>query len=550
MNPPNQAVSTSKFQIPDPIRAGLAAGWKVTDASTLKTDQTIEVDVAIIGTGAGGGVSAEILSLAGLSVLMIEEGPLKSSSDFHMREADAYPALYQESAARKTSDKAINILQGRCVGGSTTINWTSCFRTPEATLTYWQQHGLTGYDSAELQSWFEMMESRLSVTPWRVAPNENNNLLQRGASKLGIPTGVIRRNVKGCWNLGYCGVGCPTNAKQSMLVTTVPSALKHGAQLLVRTRAERFNWRNDRIENLDCTALGPDGIQASGIHIRVQARHYILAGGAINSPALLLRSQAPDPHDLLGKRTFLHPTLVCAARFKQEVNGFDGAPQSIYSDHFLRTQAIDGPIGYKLEVPPLHPILFSTTMQDFGNAHAAMMKDFAHTHAMLALLRDGFSPQSIGGHVKLRNDGSAELDYPISEFVWDGARRALLTMAEIQFAAGASSVHPVHEAATGYTSWTAARKAINALAYQPLRTRVVSAHVMGGCAMAHDQHNGVVAANGVHHQLQNLSVHDGSLFPTSIGANPQLSIYAITAKLASELATRLTGQPAPIPLAS
>ena len=100
------------------------------DASALSADLALEADVAIVGTGAGGGTAAEILSAAGLSVVMIEEGPLATSSDFHMREREAYPQLYQESAARKTRDKAINILQGRCVGGGTTVNWTIEFRTP------------------------------------------------------------------------------------------------------------------------------------------------------------------------------------------------------------------------------------------------------------------------------------------------------------------------------------------------------------------------------------------------------------------------------------
>ena len=146
----------------------------------------------IIGSGAGGGVTAEILALAGLKVVIVEEGALKSSKDFKMREADAYPALYQESAARKTRDKAINILQGRTVGGSTTVNWTSSFRTPDATLAYWQKHfGLADYSPAALAPWFEMMEQRLAISPWLTPPNENNDLLRRGAAKLGIPTGAI-----------------------------------------------------------------------------------------------------------------------------------------------------------------------------------------------------------------------------------------------------------------------------------------------------------------------------------------------------------------------
>jgi len=529
----------------DPMQAGIAAGWQVTDASTLTGKRTIEADVVIVGTGAGGGVSAEILTLAGLSVVMIEEGPLKSSRDFKMREADAYPALYQESAVRKTGDKSINILQGRSVGGSTTVNWTSSFRTPEATLAYWEKNGLAGYSPAALLPWFEKMERRLHIGPWLGPPNENNDLLQRGAARLGIPTATMRRNVMGCWNLGYCGMGCPTNAKQSMLVTTIPAALAGGAQLLTRTRAERFNIRGDRIDSLSCLALDRDGLTPSGVAIEIRARHYLACGGAINTPALLLRSQAPDPYALLGKRTFLHPTVISAALFEQQVNGFEGAPQSVYSDHFLETHPIDGPLGYKLEAPPLHPVLFSTTMQGFGTHHAAMMKQFSHAHALLALLRDGFAEQSAGGTVALNHDGSPRLDYPLNGFIWDGVRRALLSMAEIQFAAGAKSVHPVHEMATGYSNWNEARTAIDALSYQPLLARVVSAHVMGGCALADDARRGVVAGNGLHHQLANLSIHDGSLFPTSIGANPQLSIYGITARLASGLAERLTGKPAP-----
>src|SRR5471030_1796635 len=164
-----------KSSIPDPFAAGLASGWKVIDASTLAQDITIDADVAIVGSGAGGGTAAEILALAGLSVVMLEEGPLKTSSDFRMREADAYPDLYQESASRKTHDKAINILQGRCVGGGTTVNWTSSFRTPEPTLTHWaQEFGIAGFGAADLAPWFERVEQRLGIAPWLAAPNENN----------------------------------------------------------------------------------------------------------------------------------------------------------------------------------------------------------------------------------------------------------------------------------------------------------------------------------------------------------------------------------------
>ena len=187
-------------------------------------------------------------------------------------------------------------------------------------------------------------------------------------------------------------------------------------------------------------------------------------------------------------------------------------------------------------------MLSATTLAGYGLAQAALLKQFPNIHALLALLRDGFHASSPGGRVTLRGDGSPLLDYPLTGFVMDGARRALLSMAEIQFAAGAREVRPVHELARGYRSWTEARREIAALPMKPLLTRVVSAHVMGGCAMAGDAVRGVVRPDGLHWQIGNLSVHDGSIFPTSVGTNPQLSIYGLVARLASGLVQRLGGR--------
>lgn len=533
----------SHFQ--DPIRDALQRGWKVLGGAHGMPAERIICDVAIIGSGAGAGISAELLARAGLQVVIIEEGPLKSSSDFHQKEAEAYPGMYQESAGRKTQDKAITILQGRCVGGTTTVNWTSSFRTPADTFTYWQQKfGLADYTVAAMAPYFKEVERRLGIAPWLLPPNENNDLLRRGAAKLGIPTAVIPRNVKGCVDLGSCGLGCPTNAKQSMLVTTIPAALDLGATLLVETRAEHFELANGRIQSVRCIAVKPNGapVESASNATTIIAKQFILAAGAINSPALLLRSKAPDPHGRLGLRTFLHPVVMSAAIMNQKVAGWAGTPQSIYSDHFMGTQPIDGPIGFKLEVPPLHPVIFASTVFGYGQQQAATLAAFPHTHVLLALMRDGFHEQAAGGQVKLRSDGSGMLDYPLTDFVMDGARRALLAMMQIEFAAGARQVLPMHEMARPYASWAEAQQALAALPMRPLLTKVVSAHVMGGCGMAGNESLGVTRPDGVHWQIENLSIHDASIFPTSIGANPQLSIFGSANRLTQGLVTRLTGK--------
>ncbi len=529
--------------LPDPIRAGLARGWKVHGGPHAPLPDALLCDVAIVGSGAGAGITAELLTAAGLSVVLIEEGPLRSSADFRQRESDAYPALYQESANRKTADKGIGILQGRCVGGSTTVNWTSSFRTPSATLKYWREH----FDLPELTDdvmspWFLQAERRLNISPWLVMPNANNEKLRLGAGRLGIPAAAILRNVKGCWNLGSCGMGCPTNAKQGMLLTTLPVALDRGATLLVQTRAQTLDVVAGKVRAVLCQPVAVNGEPVGGARTRVTARHVVVAGGAINSPALLLRSELPDPHGLLGARTFLHPVTLSTAVFDERIEGWQGAPQTIYTDHFLEVAPIDGPIGYKLEAPPLHPVIASLALPGFGDAAVQSLRDFPHTHALLALLRDGFHAESVGGQVKLRSDTTPVLDYAITPYVMDGARRSLLSMAEIQFAAGARQVTPAHEHAVPYRNWAQAREAIGQLALDPQLLAVRSAHVMGGCAMAGRPELGVVRPDGRHWQVENLSVHDGSLFPTSIGANPQLSVYGLTNKLATWLARELSGR--------
>ena len=528
--------------IDDLYSAGIASGWKVRDASILKEDLVLEADVAIVGSGAGGGTAAEILAQAGLRVLILEEGPLKTAADFKdMDESRAYADLYQEGASRATSDGAVAVLQGRSVGGTTTVNWTSSFRTPPQTLQHWAQaHGVQGVSPAEMAPWFERMEQRLGIAPWGMEPNLNNAVLKRGCDALGWESHIIPRNVKGCWNSGYCGFGCPVNAKQSMLVSTIPAALKLGAELVHHLRVQRVLIDKEQVVGLDCEALDPVVcLMPTGIRVSVRARHYVMAGGAINTPALLLRSQAPDPHDNLGRHTCIHPVVMTLAHMPERVDGYYGAPQSVASDEFQWTADTSAVPGFKLEAAPVYPALSSTIFVRHGAALAAEMQQLPNVQAMLALMRDGFHADSRGGRVRIDERGMPLLDYDISDYLWRGARAAYLRMAEAQFAGGAAEVMPAHLDGRWSRSWIAARDQIERLDYRKFRVSLFTAHLMGGCAMGSDPKTSVTDSDGGHHQVGNLSVLDGSLFPTSIGANPQLSIYALVARQSTALAGRL-----------
>ena len=501
-------------KLPDVFREGQQKnGWKLFNGEQ-GLPESLTCDVAIIGTGAGAGITAELLTQAGLDVILIEEGPLRTSSDFNQKETEAYTDLYQESAARANIDNSVTILQGRCVGGTTVINWTSSFRTPQDTLKFWQDNfGLADITKESMAPYFDKAEARLNILPWAAAPNANNELLRTGATKLGIEAHVIPRNVKGCWNLGSCGMGCPTNAKQSMLVTTIPAALTAGARLYYQTRAEKLEIKNGEVQALVCSGIRTNGDRANDKQLRIVAKHYVVSGGAINSPALLKRSDTPDPHGLIGTRTFLHPVSFSSA---------------VYND--------------KVEATPMHPGLMGVLLGGIGGELAERFKNYPHTQMLLSLMRDGFHPEAAGGTVMLNIDGSPLLNYKLTPYVLDGFRRSFLAMAEMQFAAGAQKVLPYHASGRYYTSWAEAKEAINGFEMVPFKTGAGSAHVMGGCRISGKEELGVVQADGTHWHVKNLSVHDGSLFPTSVGANPQLSIYGLTNRLATQLAKRLSGK--------
>lgn len=513
--------------------------WQHYSGTAFNSHTTLEADVVIIGSGAGGGVSAEILSQAGFKVILVEAGYFKTSKDFTLEERDAYPNLYQYSATLKTTDKAINIYQGRTVGGSTTINWTSCIRTPAQTLNYWQaEKNVIDTSIDTLSPWFKAIEQRLNIHTWPLAPNANNQTLLDGCKHLGWHYAKIKRNVSGCINLGYCGMGCPTNAKQSMLNTSIPRMLNHGGILLSQTKAYKIKYLRGRVYSIQAHALD-DQLENKNIQLTLKAKHYILAGGAIHTPALMLNSWLPDPHHLIGKGTFLHPTILSGAIFNQHIDAHQGAPQAIYSDEFLWRDGVSGQLGYKLEVPPIHPVMLANNTFGYGLEHAHIMRKFKQLQVTMALFRDGFNPHNEGGQVRVRGEQKISLDYPLSKEFWQSAHHAFASMAELQFAAGAKFVLPLVEGATYLRNWKQAKQAIADMTIGKFKTQVVSAHVMGGCPMGEDISTSLVNSYGQSHHLENLSVMDGSIFPTSLGANPQLTIYAITARNASVLAKKL-----------
>jgi choline dehydrogenase-like flavoprotein len=416
------------------------------------------------------------------------------------------------------------------------VNWTTCFRTPEATLALWRDRfGLTDFTAERFGPHWDEVESRLSIR--RVDDsevNENNAVLLEGARTLGIATELLRRNVLSCLHTGYCGMGCPTNAKRGMALTYLPDAAGRGARVYADCRAVRLvlDARKERVSAVEAEVLDPATDRPTGRRVTVAAARFVVAGGAINSPALLLRSGLPDPHGRIGMRTFLHPVVATVALFDRRIDPFYGAPQSVASHAFIDRPAR---IGFFLEVPPLHPMLAALALPGFGASHRDGMKLLSRTNAVIALLRDGFLADDEGGTVALREGGRRlSIRYPLGEIHFEAMREAMRTSARIQLAAGAREVRTLHKDPVVIRG-ERDLAVIDGRPMGPNLLGVFTAHQMGGCGAGADPKTSVVDGNLRHHHLANLWVFDGSVFPTSLGVNPQLSILGIVSASAERM---------------
>lgn len=514
--------------------ATIRSSPRVTDGAAA-ADLALTADVCVVGTGAGGAVTASVLADAGLDVLMLEEGAYATSDDFTMRERDVVPKLYQEGGTRATADASVAILQGRTVGGTTVVNWTTSFRTPEDVVAHWAaRHGVRGFAYADLVPHYEAIERRLAIA--KVEPdamNANNRSLYDGCKSLGWDVDTTRRNVFACMQTGFCHLGCPVNAKRSMLVTLVPDAIDRGARLVFRARAERFEVEGGAVKSLAGSFLDAEGRAPTGKAFTVRAKRFVLSGGAINSPALLLRSGL-DAGGIVGTRTFIHPALGSAAFFDCEIRPFEGAPQSAASHHFARR---GDDVGVFLEAVPWYPGLASSALPGFGAGHEALMEQAARTAFHVALLIDGFHDDVPGGKVTLRPSGAPVLDYPVVPKLWSAFRFAQKRMAEAALAAGAKKVLSLHDRPAVMTRKEDVDAAVDAARWEAGAVPLFTAHLMGGCRMGDDPASSVVRSSDLrHHALSNLHVVDGSVFPTSLGVNPQESIYGLARLMATRIA--------------
>jgi choline dehydrogenase-like flavoprotein len=477
-------------------------------------------------------MAASELARAGLRVCALEEGPWLELSDMSQREDDMLPKLYQERGARATADRAIRVLAGRCVGGSTVHNMNLCKRTPRQILEHWtRDFGVSGCSAAALEPVFASVERDLGVSEiprdWR---NRNNQVLERGVQALGWRGGPLSHNRVGCQQSGFCELGCPFNAKQNALKVLIPDALGHGATVVSDARVDRIVHSSGRVRGVVGVLLDANG--RAHAELRVSARAVVMAASAVGSSTLAIRSGLPDPHDRLGRGLHLHPGGGVIGWFGERIEGDRGIPQS-----YECTELLDLAPGSDRRVwittAFAHPIGAAVMLPGFGPEHREWLSRYSELGVLTAMVHD-----ETAGRIRVASDGRPSIDYVMGDSDRRQLGRGLRACAELLLAAGAREVMIPSAPSISIRSKRDLDRVGNDV---PRGLPLAAVHPLGGLCLGDDPRRAAMTSRGEHHHVRGLFALDGSLFPTSIGVPPQISIYSFARHLSRHVVESVRG---------
>ena len=494
----------------------------------------LEADVCVVGSGSGGGVIAGTLAQQGLKVCVVEAGGHFNEADFKQLELAAYQDMYWRGGPTPTADMNVSLQAGTSLGGGTTINWTNCLRTFDRVREQWaREFGLEGVDGPDYDAHLDAVLERISATDKASDLNGPHQRMKEGCARLGWHFATVVRNTDleryTPEAAGFLGFGDPSGSKQTGEKTFLRDAFENGADILVRTRAQRIIVENGAAAGVEAVYTGDDGTDSKRVIVR--APHVVVACGALESPALLLRSQIGGP--AVGDYLRLHPALAVLGSYGEPQRSWWGAPQTALSHEFEDTG--EG-YGFLIEGAQYTTgVGASAVPWTGGAAHKELMARFEYGASFIALVRDRGH-----GRVVVDQNGEAVPYYPVADPL-DVAnlRMAVEKLARLHHAAGANEVTSL---AAGMPHWRRGddfERFVERAMRVPMRAggqRLFSAHQMGSCRMGTDPQTSVAGPFGELHDVKGVWVGDGSAFPTAPGTNPMVSIMALARRTAFAIA--------------
>jgi acyl-CoA reductase-like NAD-dependent aldehyde dehydrogenase/choline dehydrogenase-like flavoprotein len=499
------------------------------------SNEVIEADVCVIGSGAGGGVIAGELAAAGRSVVVLEAGDYHDDADFDGLELSAYQRLYLNGGPFPTADGQVSLVAGTGVGGGTVVNWTNCLRTFDRVRAEWaSEHGLSDLAEAGFDDHLDAVFERLQVNGDCSDLNGPHLRLKDACERLGYDFQTITRNTDRASytpeSAAYMGFGDPSGSKQSTAKTYLVDAQANGAQILAGCRAERIMAADGRAAGVEASWSDPEAAATNGAtptRLEVRAPTIVVACGSIESPALLLRSQIGGP--AVGDYLRLHPTVVVTAYYDEPQNWMWGPPQAALSHEFADLG--DG-YGFLIESAQATTGLFAgATPWRSGADHKRRMHEWRYSAPLIALVRERGH-----GRVEIDAAGNPVVHYPIDDEL-DRAHlhQGIEHLIRIHEAAGAREIVGSGLRAPDWArgdDLEAFVAALNALEIVPREFVTFSAHQMGSCRMGRDPATSVANPWGELHDTAGIWVGDASAFPSASGTNPMATIMALARRTA------------------
>jgi choline dehydrogenase-like flavoprotein len=478
-------------------------------------ERIVTVDACVIGTGAGGAPVAALLAEAGLRVAILEEGDRHEPAAMTARPRDMMRRLYRDGGQIATvGDPPIVLPLGRGIGGTTLVNSGTCFRTPQNVLDRWRAD--FGLD-LDLDREFALVEEAIGV---REVPEElagrNATLVKEGAEKLGVSWGFLKRNAVGCAGSGVCAFGCPTGAKQHAGQVWIPRAQAAGARTFTCTRAERIVVEGGRVREVVARTDG-------GGRVRVRAETVIVAAGALLTPLLLRRNGLGTGSGQLGRNLSIHPASAARAIFDEAVDPWAGVPQSLYVDEL----AADGIMLEGIAGPPDQGAMSTPRT---GAEHRELMLAARRTGSFGVMVSDS-ARGTVRGWGLTRSRMVVRYDLHPDDA--ERFRRGFELLARIFFAAGARQV--IVPLAGVPTLRDGDVSPLHGLHVRPRQVSAMAFHPLGTARAGVDPSTSVVDPHLQVHGVGGLYVADGSVVPSALGVNPQITIMALAARLARDL---------------
>ena len=495
----------------------------------IKGHVNIEADVCIIGTGAGGAVVAKELAEKGLKVVALEEGSYFTNKDFNQDPGDMMGMMYRDSGTTMAFGlPPVSITMGRTVGGTTTINSATCFRTPCEIVDKWvMDYDCAGLDYNVLTGYFDRVEKEINVTELTEDILGNAyQIVKRGAKALGYEAKPLKHNVRDCKGAGSCQWGCIKDAKQSMDISYIPKAVAAGADIYANCRATKVNVENGRVTGVEGLIIDPS-TNRRRYRVKVKANIVCLAMGALITPAFMLKNRLANTSGQVGKGLAIHPCGRVVAEMDEEVNGNYGVSQGGYIDAFKDE-------GIMLEGISVPPGVMAMALPGVGEEHKYLLKHYKNLAALGVMICD-----MARGYVKPGMLGHAfRAFYSMNQEDAEKLHKGLCISVEMFLAAGAKRVFTCCNTMPVINNKEELHRFKN-LKIKPWHFEVMAFHPLGTCRMGNDPRKSVIDINLESHDIKGLFIPDGSPFPTSLGVNPQVTIMAFAARCADYISSNI-----------